>query len=236
MVPVRRIVIRIAIAVLLASPPGAAAAQANPTADATASLRDRLDPVTRGAVQVVIDSASASGVPTAPLVAKALEGAAKHAPRERIVTAVRSLTADLSAARRALGGGADEQMLVAGAAALRAGASPAYLGELREARPEATVAWPLAVLADFVSHGVPVDTAGSIVLALTRAGATDAALNAFEQQVVGDIAAGIAPGAAAVARAPGGWERGAVPPASGSPPRPAGPRGRPPTPDVMRHH
>jgi hypothetical protein len=230
--PVRGLALRTAVAVLLVIRPAAARAQVNTTADVPGSLQDRLDPATRGAVQAMIDSAAAGGVPTGPLVAKALEGAAKHAPGERIVVAVRSLAGELAVARRALGTDADEASLVAGAAALRASVSGAFLGELREARPGVPVAWPLSVLADLVSHGVPADTAGAILLALARSDATDAVFSTFEQQVLRDVGAGVPPGAAALARAPAGLGRGAMPPAA---PRPAAPRGRPAAPDIVRH-
>lgn len=232
---VRRVALHVGVAAWLVIRPDAAGAQSNTAADVPPSLQDRLDPATRGAVQAIIDSAAANGVPTGPLVAKALEGAAKRAPGDRIVGAVRSLTADLTVTRRALGAHADEASLVAGAAALRAGVSSAYLGELREARPSAAVAWPLSVLADLVSHGVPADTAGSILLALARSGATDAVFIVFEQQVLRDVGAGVPPGAAAVARAPAGLGRGAMPPSSAAAPRPAAPRGRPAAPDIVRH-
>jgi hypothetical protein len=221
-------------AVLLTTGPDVARAQTT-AVDVPGSLQDRLDPATLNAVQAVIDSAATGDAPTGPLVAKALEGAAKHAPGERIVVAVRSLAADLTVARHALGTGADEASLVAGAAALRAGASSAYLGELRKSRAATAVAWPLAVLADLVTHGIPVDTAGSVLLALARTGATDAAFTAFEQQVLRDVAAGVPPGAAAVARAPRGWGRGTATPVSGAPSRPTAPHGRPAAPDVVRY-
>jgi hypothetical protein len=223
------------IAVWLVVLPSAAVAQSSTAADVPAALNDRLDPATSRVVEVVIDSAAADGVPTGPLVAKALEGAAKRAPGERIVLAVRSLATDLAVARRGLGPDADEASLVAGAAALRAGASSAYLGQLHEARAGAPVAWPLSVLADLVSHGVPADTAESVLLALAGSGATDAAFSAFEQQVLRDVGAGVPPGAAAVARAPAGTGRGVVPPLPGAVPRPATPRGRLPVPEVVRH-
>lgn len=233
--PVRRVALHVGIAAWLVIRPGAAGAQSNTGADVPGNLQDRLDPATRGAVQAIIDSAATNGVPTGPLVTKALEGAAKRAPGDRIVVAVRSLAADLAVTRLALGTDADQASLVAGAAALRAGVSSAYLGELHEARPEAPVAWPLSVLADLVSHGVPADTAESVLLTLARSGATDAVFSAFEQQVLRDVHAGVPAGAAAVARAPAGLGRGAMPPSSRAAPRPAAPRGRPAAPDVVRH-
>src|SRR5438093_634738 len=50
---------------------------------------DRLDPDTRAQVATVMDSASRVGLPTEPLIQRALEGATKAAPGARIVAAVR---------------------------------------------------------------------------------------------------------------------------------------------------
>src|SRR5437870_2517243 len=112
-----------------------------------------------------IDPARAAGLPTEPLVQRALEGATKGAPGPLIVSAVQRLAADLGRAREALGPGTTPPELEAGAAALRAGAGPAVLTQLRRARRQ-TIAVPLAVLTDLVASGVPVDSAAAAVLAL----------------------------------------------------------------------
>src|SRR2546425_2398403 len=96
---------------------------------------DRLDPSVRPLVASVIDSARAIGLPAEPLVQRALEGATKGAPSDRIVAAVRRLVADLGQAREALGPTTTPADLEAGAAALRAGAFPKVLAQLRRARP-----------------------------------------------------------------------------------------------------
>lgn len=160
---------------------------------------ERLDPETRSLVVSVVDSASAVGVPSEPLIQRALEGATKGAPGSRIVTAVRRLATDLSTARAALGTRATTPELEAGAAALRAGAGPEVLTQLRDARrPPLTMA--LAVLADLVTSGVPVDSASSVVLALAP-NARDADLVEFRRAVERDISLGAPPGAAAAVRA-----------------------------------
>jgi len=184
-----------------------ASAQTEALPDPAASLRDRLDPPTRVAVQAVIDSAAANGLPTRPMVSKALEGSAKGAPAPRILAAVRLLSADLTIARNALGVEADEETLVAGVGALRVGAPAPYLRELRATHRGPSIAWPLAVLADLVSRGVPVDTAAGVILGLARAGAVDAAYTQLEEQVRQDVSAGVPPGTAAAARAAAGGGR-----------------------------
>src|SRR5437016_3194924 len=79
----------------------------------------RLDPDTRAHVSAVIDSARTVGLPTEPLIQRALEGVLKGAGSDRIVAAVRRLAVDLGVARSALGSGASSAELEAGVAALR---------------------------------------------------------------------------------------------------------------------
>lgn len=166
----------------------------------TERLAGRMDERTRAAVATLVDSTRAAGLPGDPLVNKALEGASKGADGARIVAAVRALAANLGRARAALGGWASEAELVAGAAALRAGAAPAFLERLRAEHPAAPAVVPLAVMADLVGRGVPADTAVRVVLALARAGVRDAELVAFRQSVERDIALGAPAGAAAAVR------------------------------------
>jgi hypothetical protein len=169
-----------------------------------AQLGARLDPATRAAVEAVIDSARAAGLPTAPLVAKALEGAAKHAPGERIASALRSLAADLATARSVFGADADPADLAAGATLLRVGVESRVLGDIRAARRAEGVSVPLDVLTTLIGRGVPVDTAAGVVLALAQQHATDAEYARFTDEVRKDIAAGVPPGAAVAARVPTG--------------------------------
>jgi hypothetical protein len=180
------------IAVLLAAPV-AARAQVE-------RLSGRLPEPTRAQVAALVDSATAAGLPADPLVNKALEGASKGADGARIVAAVRSLAARLRDARAALGASASEAELVAGAAALRAGATPTFLAQLRRESPREPLVLPLAVMADLVARGVPADTAATSVLALVRSGVRDADLVAFRQNVERDIGLGAAGGAAAAVR------------------------------------
>jgi hypothetical protein len=159
----------------------------------------RLDPVTRPLVAAVLDSARAAGLPEEPLVERALEGTAKGAPSASIVTALHRLAVDLGRARAALGARATARELEAGAAALRAGASPAVLADLRRVRHEALTV-PLAVLADLAAAGVPVDSAAAAVLTLA-ATARDAELIDFRRAVERDIALGASSAAAAASDA-----------------------------------
>ena len=159
---------------------------------------DRLDPDTRAQVTTVLDSARRVGLPTEPLIQRALEGATKAAPGARIVAAVRRLSADLGVARTALGSEASAPELEAGVAALRAGANPQVLANLRSVRRH-PLTMALSVLADLVASGVPLDSAAAAVLALAPK-ARDADLVEFRRAVERDIALGAPPGAATSVR------------------------------------
>jgi hypothetical protein len=168
-------------------------------AQQTDSRLERLDTATRPTVAALLDSARTALLPTEPLVQRALEGATKRASGDVIVAAVRRLAVDLSHARDALGSTASPAELTAGAAALRAGASQTTLAALRHARREPLIV-PLAVLADLVASGVPVDSAAAAVLSLARR-ARDADLVEFRRAVERDIALGAPPSAATAAAA-----------------------------------
>lgn len=159
---------------------------------------ERLDATTRTSVVALVDSARALDLPAEPLIQRALEGVTKRADGARIVAAVRRLIGDLATARGSLGTTATPPELEAGVAALRAGASPAVLAQLRDLRrPPRTMA--LAVLADLVASGVPADSAAAAVLALAPS-ARDADLVEFRRAVERDIALGAPPAAAASVR------------------------------------
>jgi hypothetical protein len=166
--------------------PAAAAAQ-------DSRLAARLDGVTAGRVGTLVDSARADSLPTEPLVQKALEGATMGATNDRITEAVRTLLANLRAARSALGVGATETDLVAGAASLRAGVTATALRELRASRPRESLTVPLAVLTDMLARGVPQDRASASVLALARRGGADADFIALRRKIEGDMQSGVTP-------------------------------------------
>jgi len=139
-------------------------------------LRGLFDPPTYASLHAVLDSARTAGLPTEPLIDKALEGSAKHASSDRIVTVVRDLSARLADTRTALGGYGTTDELSAGTAALRAGIAPATLADLRRLRHNEQVTIPLAVAAELVARGVRPDSASAQVLRLAAAGAPDVEL------------------------------------------------------------
>ncbi len=206
-------------ATLLALAPVAAFAQ-------DARLAARLDARTATAVTRVVDSARARSLPTEPLVQKALQGAAKRAPSDRVLAAVRELLAELGTARASLGVRATEAELVAGAGALHAGVPAPTLARVRALRAGQSVTVALGTLADLVARGVPVEAAVSAVLALVERRASDADFLEFNKQVGSDIAAGAPPSVAARVRSGGPGSSGARPATVPSRPDNAAPRGR----------
>ena len=158
-----------------------------------ARLRARLKPEVATPVIEVVRSAAAQGLPTAPLVARALEGASRQADDAAILDAVRRYVAGLTAARRAMGPTARAAELDAGAGALMAGVPEDSLASLKRARPAGSLVIPLVVLSDFVARGIPAASASNTVLAATRAGAADAALLRMRERIHERILRGEAP-------------------------------------------
>ena len=166
-------------------------------------LDGRLDRQTRTAVVAIVDSVGQLGLPTEPLVTKALEGSSRGASGTRIVAAVRALARDLGTARDALGRSSSAAELVAGAGAVRAGVGPQILARLRTDRPGRSVAMELVVLADLISRGVPADTAAALVSQLAASDAGGTALEGLRRDVARDISEGVPPAIAAVLRTRG---------------------------------
>lgn len=158
-------------------------------------LVDRLPPDALPEVSAIVDSAQALGLPSEPLVDRALEATVMRAPAERIVAAVRRLANELRMARDAFGPSASPAELTAGASALRAGATREDLARLRALRAGQSLTIAAGVLADLVAAGVPADNATAAVLALAR-DARDADYVAFRRNVQRDIALGASPTAA----------------------------------------
>jgi len=155
-------------------------------------LQGRVPEPTRSAINVILDNAHAAGLPTEPLVDRALEGVAKGADPDRILAAVRRLSGELHSAFDALGPRSSAAEIVAGASAIRAGARAEDLAYLRELRADQPLTVATATLADLVAVGVPTDTAVAAVIALAEE-ADDAQYIAFRRNVERDIALGASP-------------------------------------------
>lgn len=157
---------------------------------------ERLTPETRALVVPILDSVRAAGLPTDPLIDRALEGTSKGASPTLIAAVLRRVASELGSARGVLGPAATPAELAAAADALRAGATPALLVRLRDALGGRRLTVPLGVTADLIARGVPADTAAALLIARARS-AHDAELLAFERNVARDIALGASPTAAA---------------------------------------
>lgn len=146
-------------------------------------LVQRLDSTTAVAVQAIVDSAHRAGLPTEPLVQKALEGSTLGASGPRIEAAVSALASQLGQARTALGNKADEAELTAAAGAIRAGLPSSALRSLQALRSDRPLVVPIAVLTDLVAEGVPPAQATQSVLDLAREGRPDDEFVALRRQV-----------------------------------------------------
>jgi hypothetical protein len=166
-------------------------------------LAARLDKPTYSAVNAIIDSARVAKLPTAPLVDKALEGAAKGSDGTKIIFAVHQLSGRMGSARRVLGTAATSEEIKSAAGALDVGVSQRDLVRLRGASGARPVTMPLTVLTDLIGRDVPIATATDLVVQLARSGVKDADLALFQRNVRADIDRGADPTVAATTRARG---------------------------------
>jgi hypothetical protein len=146
---------------------------------AAQSARDRLAGRVPSATLAVLDSifqdAARSGLPTEPLVQKALEGEAKGAAPDRIVAAVGASAAQLRSARVLLGSAgesrpSDPGEVTAVAAALARGVSPQLVGRLSAALPGEPTGPALHAVADLVGHGFAEDSSVDLMVDAARLG------------------------------------------------------------------
>jgi hypothetical protein len=199
--------------------------QPSPTQSTIAQITQRLDSTTASAVLQIIDSARARGLPTDPLIARALEGASRHIPGPRIVSVVRVYSQALFDSRKALGTHTKTDELVAGADVLLAGVRPKSLTEMRAARGSQPLTVPLVVLADLASRGVPPVDAAAAVLEMIESDAVDTEFFELQRNVASDITRGATPASALALRvqgitknAPRSTKRGPKTPGQSKPP------------------
>jgi hypothetical protein len=212
-----------ALALLIsAGVPGAVAGQA----DVKARLAGRLPPAVVGAVQQLVDSAAARGLPGEPLVEKAIEGSAKRVEPARLLSAVRAVLGRLNTAATALRAAGvltpNRDAIEAGAFALTAGLSAEQLRTLAaHTRAPHALAATLRVAATLAALGVPANDAVRLVRDEIAAGRSPGDLLDLPRRVQ----MGMAGGASAAQAA--GVARGTAQ-APPEPPRgPASSQGRP---------
>jgi hypothetical protein len=187
--------------------------------DVSARLQGRVSPAVATAVSALVDSARARGLPGTPLVDKALEGAVKGVPAERIVPAVRTVLNQLDAsagALRAAGVAApSDQSIEAGAFAIAAGLTVSDVSAIAGAADrDHPTAVALQVAGALAALGVPRPETVGLVRAEIQSGRPLGDLVSLPGQVQAAMAGGALPAAAAQ-----GLERAA---AAHQPPRPSG--------------
>jgi hypothetical protein len=148
---------------VLAALPSArlAAQQAEPAAIQRA--RAGLPPAQAAAFDDILARARSRNLPTAPLIDKTLEGAAKGIAPDRIIAVLRLRADRLELAKGILGVRAENEVASA-ALALDRGIDEKTARQLvAGARPNEPVGMALNVLADLLERGVPVDRAFEVI-------------------------------------------------------------------------
>lgn len=140
-----------------------------------ARLAGRVPPATLEALDSIVEDAARTGLPTEPLIQKALEGGAKGEAADRIVTAVGASAAQLRSARALLSSAGesaptDPREVSAVAAALARGVSPQLVGRLSAALPGEPTGPALHAVADLVGHGFQEDSAVDLMVEAARLG------------------------------------------------------------------
>jgi hypothetical protein len=194
--------------VLVATVLGGQFARAQSSAEArgvtiTAALEAArgLDPRARTEIVAVLDSARAAGLPTDALAAKVVEGVTKGAAPERIARVVHETYSSMRAAQSILGADLHPGELAAGGGALRAGLGAQDLRRIKTASRDRPSTEALVVATDMLRRGVPASDAVDAVVRLADAGADGEQLLQLQADVAQDVAAGVAPRSAALARA-----------------------------------
>jgi hypothetical protein len=186
----------LALAVTAAFPRGLGAQ------DVGARLDGRVAPAVRSAVRDIAADAAARGLPTEPLVEKAIEGGAKRVPADRLIAAVRALAARLAGAADAVhaaGLAAPQADVVEGGAdALSAGLTAGQVGSLvRATRAPYDPALVLRVAATLAALGVPPKQTVQLVEGMIKDGKSSSDLLGLPGEVQADVAEGATPEQAA---------------------------------------
>ena len=160
-----------------------------------------LDPRARAEIVAVLDSAQGAGLPMDALTAKVVEGVTKGAAADRIARVVHETYTSMRAAQSILGADLHPGELAAGGGALRAGLASRDLQRIKAASRGRPATEALVVATDMVRRGVPATDAVDAVVRLADAGGDGEALLQLQADVAQDVAAGVAPRSAALARA-----------------------------------
>lgn len=168
---VRRLILSFAFFLLGPAAAIAAGAQEGPDLE---RLRAQVTPQTYERLTEKLQQARREGVPTEPLVFKALEGVAKRVPEDRILIVVERLRENLARARSVLeqaGVSAPAPPAIAGvASALERGTPPDAVPAIVRAGGGGDPTIALHTVADLMSRGLPSDAALEMVLAVLERG------------------------------------------------------------------
>ncbi|MFQ5747600.1 MAG: hypothetical protein ACE5HF_10340 [Gemmatimonadota bacterium] len=159
-------------------------------------LREALPPEAAARVEAIAVRAAREGIPPGLIVGKALEGAAKGVPPDRIVPAVAGLARRLGQVRALLGPDRPPSTLMAAAEAARRGVPAEAIRELSR-RHRGDIAIPLLVLGELSRSGVPVDRALGVIDSAYQHGQRGERMLAFSAAVRRQIARGESPRRAA---------------------------------------
>mgnify|MGYP001221404197 CR=1 FL=1 len=167
-----------------------------------ARARAVLPPDAMRDLERAVEAARARGLPTEPLVDKALEGAAKGVPAERILAVVRQLAEDLERAYALVvrSGTAAPADVTAVADAIRRGVPEDAIRTLHGGSASGEpIALAVHTLADLLDRGVPVDVALDVLAAWRSFGARPDQLRELPAAVERLIREGALPAQAAAA-------------------------------------
>jgi hypothetical protein len=138
-------------------------------------LVGHVPPATLPALDSIVEDAARAGLPTEPLIQKALEGGAKGVAPDRLVAAVGASAAQLRSASALLRSAGetrpnDPAEVTAVAVALSRGVSPQQVARLGSALPGEPTGPALHAVADLVGHGFAEDSSGDLVIAGAQLG------------------------------------------------------------------
>lgn len=136
-------------------------------------LDARFPTVVSERLATIIAAAGAEGLPTEPLILRALEGGAKRVPPEKIEEALVRMHHAMRQAAATIGQPSDATELSTAASAIQAGLAVERIGALKTARGIRTLAVPLATWLELVARGADPDRAWQRIDDLARRGAAD---------------------------------------------------------------
>lgn len=170
--------------------------------DPAAQLAGRVPPAVAEAAIALAESASTRQIPAEPIVQKALEGAAKHVPTDRIVAALSDVFDRLVTARQALvAAGVTApvpEAIESGAFALNAGLDTAALAHIARAGGRSyAAATTLRVAGTLTALGVPAAGTVRLVSTALAAGVPVADVLDLPGRVESAVARGLTPAQAA---------------------------------------